>query len=91
MEPIIKKLALFSLSPHMIVCVREEHAERDPDFSRISGYVEIQFPPLPQDEVLNNQIKSIDKQIETVQQETIDLVNKLKQKKQELLALEHTA
>ena len=89
MNPIKEKLAAF-MSAYGTTVVSIEWAEKDPKYTRISEYVEVEFPPLAKEEVLKNQIASIDKKIETVKQESIDLINQLNQKKQELLALEHT-
>ena len=90
MEPIKERLAAF-ITNYGTTIISIDWAERDQDYTRISEYVEVEFPALPKEDVLNNQIATIDKKIETVKQESIDLINKLQQKKQELLALEHTA
>ena len=89
MEPIKERLAAF-ITNYGTTIISIDWAERDQDYTRISEYVEVEFPALPKEDVLNNQIATIDKKIETVKQESIDLINKLQQKKQELLALEHT-
>ena len=90
MEPIKEKLAAF-IASYGTTIITIEWAENDSDYTRISEYVEVEFPPLANEEVLKNQIATIDKKIETVKQESIDLINQLQQKKQELLALEHTS
>ena len=89
MEPVKEKLAAF-ITNYGTTIISIEWAENDPNYTRISDYVVVEFPPLANEEVLKNQIATIDKKIETVKQESIDLINQLQQKKQELLALEHT-
>ena len=90
MEPIKKRLAAF-ITNYGTTIVSVDWAENDQNYTRISDYVEVEFPPLENEEVLKNQIATIDRKIETVKQESIDLINQLQQKKQELLALEHTS
>jgi len=90
MDTIKERVAVFKTS-YGITVITGEWAEKTDNYIRMSEYIDAEFPALPQDEVINNQITALDKEIDRVQQETIDLVNKLKQKKQELLALEHTA
>ena len=90
MKPIKERLAAF-ITNYGTTIISIDWAERGQNYTRISEYVEVEFPALPKEDVLKNQIATIDKKIETVKQESIDLINKLQQKKQELLALEHTS
>ena len=89
MEPIKERVAVFNTS-YGVRIITGEWTESMDGYTRISDYIDAEFPALPQEEIINSQITALDKEIEKVQQETIDLVNRLKQKKQELLALEHT-
>ena len=65
----------------------------DLEYWENSGYtvitepVEVDFPDLSHEEVVRNEIAVIDKKIKSVMAESESTINKLKEKKQELLAL----
>jgi len=58
-------------------------------YVQITEFVEIDFPDLAKDAIVNNQIVVLDKEINRVMAETEVKVNKLKARKQELLAISH--
>jgi hypothetical protein len=58
---------------------------------RVSEYVEVEFTLLPEDTLIPVRVAAIDEEIENIQKEAMDKIVTLKQRKQELLALSHTA
>jgi peroxiredoxin family protein len=54
---------------------------------RITEWQEVEFTPIPADQVVPEMVAAIDKEIDEINQETIAKVNKLKSQKSELLAL----
>ncbi len=82
-----KRLALFEF--HGLIFAREEYSEKNPEYCRISEYVDVEFPLLPEETVIQNQVVAIDHQIEKIKDEAMAEVSKLQTKKAELLALTH--
>lgn len=83
-----KRLALFK-TPWGIVLEFGEYKELESEYSRISEYVDVEFPLLPEETVIQNQVVAIDHQIEKIKDEAMSKVSKLQTKKAELLALTH--
>jgi hypothetical protein len=59
--------------------------ETDNEYTRVSEHIEVTFMPLPQDELIRGKLNMIDNEIN----EKFAQIETLKQRKQELLALEH--
>jgi len=57
---------------------------------QISESVEVEFKPLPDETVISNQIVAIEKKIVETREKATKEIEELSQKRQELLALEHT-
>lgn len=87
-EKITERLAAFK-AKYGTIAITSNWADNNTGYVRISEYVDVEFPPLPKEDVLKNQIACIDKQIDAIKAESIKEINDLQQKKQELLALEH--
>lgn len=62
-----------------------EGLEGSKDYSRISEFVEVEFPSLPKDEIIRGRIFIIDEEMSNL----FSRIEDLRQRKQELLALEH--
>lgn len=58
---------------------------------RVSEIIEVDFPELPQDVVIDSQIQAIDNIITQKEGEHFAAIQALKQKRQELLAITHQA
>lgn len=58
------------------------------DYVRISEIIEVEFPPLPKQDVLLRQIALLDEKIRNEERSMIETINALKNRKQELLSLE---
>jgi len=56
---------------------------------RLSQIIEVDFPELPQDVVIDSQIQAIDNIITQKEGEHFSAIQALKQKRQELLAITH--
>ena len=65
----------------------EKTDKRFSEYVRISEFVEIDFPELSKDIVINNQIKAIDAEIEKETELMFNKIEQLKQRKAELLAI----
>jgi hypothetical protein len=83
-----KKLAVF-LTPWGINIAAGENFEQDPAYTRLTEYVEVDFTELPKETVITNQVAQFDSAIATIKAKAIEEVDKLNQKKSELLALTH--
>jgi hypothetical protein len=59
------------------------------DYIRVSEVVDVDFPERSHDEVVAQELSSIDNQIKTVQVAAEVKLNELKQRRDELLALEY--
>ena len=88
MEPITKNLALYRTGYGTIIC-GEWDDTNDPECKRITGHVTVSFPLREEEAVI--QIEELAKKRDEIHKEYLDLKDKIEQKKQELLALEHTA
>jgi hypothetical protein len=66
-----------------------EYAEDWKEYTRITEYVEVDFPELPPETVIANQVAAIDAVIDEIKTKAMQEVEKLLQKKSELLALSH--
>lgn len=82
-----KRLALVEF--HGLIFAKEEYSEKNPDYCRVSEYIDIEFPLLPEEAVIQNQVVAIDHQIEKIKDEAMLKVSELQTKKAELLALTH--
>jgi hypothetical protein len=83
-----KKLAVF-LTKWGTETVLPEWAGADSDYARATEYVEVDFPELQKETVITNQVAQLDSAIATIKAKAIEEVDKLNQKKSELLALTH--
>lgn len=59
----------------------------DTDYVRISEWVDVEFPPISNREVINNQITALDKMAKAVREKAADQLAIIEQKQAELLAL----
>lgn len=83
-----KRLALFKTEYGSYV-EAGEWAEKDSYYGRVSEYVDVEFPLLPEETVIQNQVVAIDHQIEKIKDDAMSKVSELQTKKAELLALTH--
>lgn len=65
--------------------------EESADYVRVSEPIKVTFVSLADEEVLNNQIKSIDAKIEHTRAELTRRINELTDQKNRLLAITHQA
>ena len=59
------------------------------NYSRLTQYVEVDFPELPIETVVGNQVASINQQIDEIKNKAMEEVAALQTRKAELLALTH--
>lgn len=85
-----QKIAIFQ-SKYGSFWTYEESMEKHTDCVRVTEYVEVEFPELPTETVVGNQVASIDKQIDAIKNKAMEEVAKLQTRKAELLALTHDA
>ncbi|MDD5084171.1 MAG: hypothetical protein PHT88_04590 [Candidatus Moranbacteria bacterium] len=57
------------------------------DYVRLTEFVDIEFPPLPEDAVITQEVAVLDRQIAAIQEQAMVEIQQLAQRKQELLAL----
>jgi hypothetical protein len=79
---IIRKIAVFESKYGQTE--GPESLDGSKDYSRISEFVEVEFPKLPQDEIVRGRISIIDEEMTDL----FSRIEDLRQRKQELLALE---
>jgi uncharacterized protein YciU (UPF0263 family) len=65
--------------------IGSEALEGCKDYARVSEYVEVTFSELPKDEIIRGRISIIDEEMNDL----FSRIEDLRQRKQELLALEH--
>lgn len=61
-----------------------------PDMTRVSEWVEIEFPTLPNGDIIAAQINALDAEVTRVTEEWHKKVSAIKNRKGELLALTHS-
>ena len=89
----MKQRIVLMKSTHGSIVSRICDEDDDLEYWEKSGYtvitepVEVDFPDLSHEEVVKNEIEVIDKKIKSVMAESESTINRLKEKKQELLAL----
>lgn len=87
-EPI--KIAIFvhsCLDTYTQLYTIKEHDPKYSSFTRISEWVEVVFPPRLPDEVLTERVQNIDREIQDTMRTAMTEIDKLKSKKEELLAI----
>jgi hypothetical protein len=80
------KIALFHTS-HGIEHPCEEIMEKCSNYVRVSEYVDVDFPPLPKDEVVGKILTSLDKEATDVRAECERKLKTIQQRRAELLQL----
>lgn len=56
-------------------------------YARVSEWVEVSFPPRDAEEALQEKITCLDKEMEAIRKEALEKLNKLQERRQELLAI----
>ena len=79
-------LAVYQTSYGMELVLQETG---NTEYMRISEFQEVEFKPLPTEEIVANQIVALDALIEKTKSEALETIGELEQKKQEFLAIEH--
>lgn len=83
------KIALFQ-SKYTDSFIPMEWSERgNGGYKRLTEFKEIEFKPLPKDEITKGRIALIDEEIERITSESLKQLEELKARKQELLSFEH--
>jgi hypothetical protein len=86
------KLALYKptgIGGYTIVLETYEDPDDREDYIRVSDVVDVDFPDRANSEIVAKELGCIDKQIKTVQVAAEVKLNELKQRRDELLALEY--
>jgi len=86
-----KQVAIFRSQYGNMFAFEVRDFENDPDYTRISEIMEVEFEMLSDGELISSQVKSIDKMIDKVTTESLRKIEELKTKRAELLALTHEA
>ena len=86
-----KQVAIFRSQYGNMFAFEVRDFENDPDYTRVSEIVEIDFEMLSDDVLISSQVKSIDKMIDKVASESLRKIEELKMKRAELMALTHEA
>ena len=88
-----KKVVLLKSMKHDYESITETEGDLsyylENDYVQLSEIVEIDFPELNNDSVIKTQVAVLDKQITKVMADSEVQINKLKARKQELLAITH--
>jgi hypothetical protein len=84
----IKKIAVFK-SPYNCEVIGDDWAEEQPDYVRLTAFVVVNFQELPKETVITNEVKVIDAVIDEIKTKALQEVEKLLQRKSELLELSH--
>ena len=83
------KLAIFKNLPNDFETYQEECFENYEDYVRISEYVDVEFPPLKNADVLNKQVAALKKAKQDIQAATELKLQDIDYKISKLLALPH--
>ena len=83
------KVALFKYVKYGFESVWTEGMEPDPDYVRISEYVDVEFPPLENSEIVNNEIASLKESKKQIQAETEAKIGVIDRRIGDLLSLTH--
>ena len=86
-----KRVAIFRSQYGNMFAFEVRDFENDPDYTRISEIMEVEFEMLSEGELINSQVISIDKMIDKVTSESLRKIEELKMQRAELLALTHEA
>ena len=86
-----KQVAIFRSQYGNMFAFEVRDFENDPDYTRVSEVVEIDFEMLSDGELISSQVKSIDKMIDNLTTELLRKIDELKTKRAELMALTHEA
>lgn len=65
--------------------------ENDPEYTRVSKILEIDFTMIPEDELIVAQIATIDNMVAKITTDSLRKLEELKMKRAELMALTHEA
>ena len=86
-----KRVAIFRSQYGNMFAFEVRDFENDPDYTRVSEIVEIDFEMLSDDAQISAQVASIDGMIEKITTESLRKIDELKMKRAELMALTHEA
>ena len=84
------KIAKFKSTKFGFEAVSEEGLDGNEEYVRVSEYIDVEFPPRQQAEVVAEQVAAIDIETEKLKDEFSARLNALGARKQELLALTHS-
>lgn len=83
------KIAKFKSLGHGYETVHTKALDGCDGYVRISEYVDVEFPPLADAEMINNAIVALDRRREKIVDEFTDKLAEIDQQKSELLAITH--
>lgn len=83
------KIALYDISSSSLplIAIRNAEDEAYMHSPRVSGYIEVDFPPRPPEEVIPEQLAKISAQIADVDAQYARAIKELNERRQNLLAL----
>ena len=84
-ESVVKKVVLYKDGTMEFISEPSRYFDRT--MIRLSEEVEVSFPLLPKEETINAEVNQINSMIEELKSKTLETIQSLEQKKQELLAI----
>jgi hypothetical protein len=85
-----QKLALFKNLKHGHESVCDEIFDTFHDYVRLTEFVEVNFPPLNSEEVVEKQLKALDSAEHDVRTRFQEALNEIERQRQELRAITYT-
>lgn len=85
------KLALFTNADSDYRTVCEEWAERHADYVRVSEFVDVTFPPLREEAVIERQLEALDRTETELRSKFQDKLNSIESRRAELRAITYKA
>lgn len=81
------KVAIFKSTEFDFETIKEKRYEENSDYVRISEYVDVEFPPLSQQEQVNAQLTILKAQKQAIQKRTAEQIAGIDNQISKLLAL----
>jgi len=88
-ETMTKNLGLFHCGgQYDFYTISEGTFSNDPDYTLAAPRIDVTFTLFPKEQLIADEVNSIDKKIDKIKDAAIESINRLMQKRSELLALE---
>ena len=83
------KYAIFKCQKYQYETIDNKHFEKVSGYIRMSEYVDVEFPPLPDEEVIPLEIAALDKERDDELAKHLTKLENIAERKSKLLALPH--